>query len=204
MDGSKIKILVVDDDLILLEQVEDILSPTYDVGLAASGEQAVSFLREGELPQLILLDLLMPGMDGCKTLSEIRNIESCTEIPVIFLTGMISPEMEVRCLEKGAVDYITKPFSSQVLLARVSLALRNVNRFLSADEIDEAFLASVGDKLNRSEIKVLKLMVKAYSNKEIAAELNYSYDYVKKLASQILNKLQVESRSDLKKFRKGR
>lgn len=204
MDGSKIKILVVDDDLILLEQVEDILSPTYDVGLAASGEQAVSFLREGELPQLILLDLLMPGMDGCKTLSEIRNIESCTEIPVIFLTGMISPEMEVRCLEKGAVDYITKPFSSQVLLARVSLALRNVNRFLSADEIDEVFLASVGDKLNRSEIKVLKLMVKAYSNKEIAAELNYSYDYVKKLASQILNKLQVESRSDLKKFRKGR
>ncbi|MDO4772790.1 MAG: response regulator transcription factor [Bacillota bacterium] len=204
MDDSKIKLLVIDDDLVLLEQVEGILRPTYEVSLAASGEQAVAFLKEGEAPHLILLDLLMPHMDGCQTLSEIRKIEACAEVPVIFLTGIISPDMEVRCLEKGAVDYITKPFSSQVLLARVSLALRNVNRFLSADEIDGAFLASVGDKLNRSEIKVLKLMVKAYSNKEIAAELNYSYDYVKKLASQVLNKLQVESRNDLKKFRKGR
>lgn len=199
---DKLKILVVDDDRVLLEQAETVLSPTYDVSLAISGEQALEYLGEGNRPNLILLDILMPNMDGYEVLEKIQEIPDCKEIPVIFLTGILSPESEVKCLESGALDYITKPFSIQVLLARISLALKNVNRAFAGYELNESKLKELDDPLSASEIKVLKLMVRSYNNKEIAKELNYSYEYVKKLASQILGKLGLKNRTEIKSFRK--
>lgn len=202
MMKKKLKILAVDDDIVLLEQIEDILSPTYSVSLAICGEQALDYLKEGNTPDLILLDILMPDLDGCETLKKILEIESCKSTPVIFLTGVNSEESEVNCLKSGAHDYIKKPFSSQVLLARISLALRNVNRSFAGYELNETLLKEMGEPLNSSEKKVLKLMLNAYNNKEISHELNYSYDYVKKLASQIINKLELNNRSEIKKFRR--
>lgn len=199
---NKLRILVVDDDPILLEQAESVLSPTYDVSLAISGEQALEYLEDGNRPDLILLDILMPKMDGYETLKKIQKIKSCASIPIIFLTGILSAESEVKCLQSGALDYITKPFSSQVLLVRISLALKNVSRSFAGYELDEERLEEMGNPLNASEKKVLRLMVRAYNNKEIAKELNYSYDYVKKLSSQIVGKLQLKDRSEIKKFRK--
>ncbi|MDO5062411.1 MAG: response regulator [Peptostreptococcaceae bacterium] len=199
---NKLRILVVDDDPILLEQAESVLSPTYDVSLAISGEQALEYLEDGNRPDLILLDILMPKMDGYETLKKIQKIKNCASIPIIFLTGILSAESEVKCLQSGALDYITKPFSSQVLLVRISLALKNVSRSFAGYELDEERLEAMGDPLNASEKKVLRLMVRAYNNKEIAKELNYSYDYVKKLSSQIIGKLQLKDRSEIKKFRK--
>lgn len=192
----------MDDDPILLEQAESVLSPTYDVSLAISGEQALEYLEDGNRPDLILLDILMPKMDGYETLKKIQKIKSCASIPIIFLTGILSAESEVKCLQSGALDYITKPFSSQVLLVRISLALKNVSRSFAGYELDEERLEEMGNPLNASEKKVLRLMVRAYNNKEIAKELNYSYDYVKKLSSQIVGKLQLKDRSEIKKFRK--
>lgn len=199
---KKLNILVVDDDILLLEQIEDILSPTYSVSLAICGEQALNYLEEENTPDLILLDILMPELDGCETLEKILKIESCKSTPVIFLTGVGSEESEANCLKNGAYDYIKKPFSSQVLLARISLALRNVNRSFHGYELNEKLLKEMGEPLNDSEKKVLRLMLNAYNNKEISHELNYSYDYVKKLASQIINKLELNNRSEIKKFRR--
>ncbi|MDO4711798.1 MAG: DNA-binding response regulator [Peptostreptococcaceae bacterium] len=202
MMKHKLKILVVDDDPILLEQTESLLSPTYDVSLAISGKLALDYLEEGNRPDLILLDILMPDPDGYETLARIQSISGCKEIPVIFLTGILSPEHEVKCLESGALDYITKPFSSAVLLARISLALKNMNRSFIGYELDESKIGDLREPLTASETKVLRLMVRAYNNKEIAKELNYSYDYVKKLASQVMGKLGIKNRSEIKKFRK--
>lgn len=199
---QKLKILVVDDDILLLEQVEDILSPTYNVSLAICGEQALSYLKEGNTPDLILLDIMMPDLDGCETLKRILEIEACKSTPVIFLTGVGSEESEAKCLRNGALDYIKKPFSSQVLLARISLALRNVNHGFNGYELNEELLEEMGNPLNDLEKKVLKLMVNTYSNKEISNKLNYSYDYVKKIASLIINKLELNNRSEIKKFRR--
>lgn len=199
---EKHQILIVDDDPILLEQAENILSPAYTVSMAISGKQAIEYLEEGNLPSLILLDLLMPCMDGHETLDRIRRIPRCKEIPVIFLTAVNSPEFEAKCLEEGASDYITKPFSPAVLLARISLSLENVRRFHSGYELDESRLTELSEPLTEAERKVLRLMVRAYSNREIAKELHYSYDYVKKLASQVLGKLNLENRREVKKYRK--
>ena len=202
---EKYNILVVDDDPIMLEQAESILTPKYKVSLAISGKQAIQYLDSidnlNNLPNLILLDILMPKMNGYETLSKIRKINKYKEIPVIFLTGVSSPEFEVRCLESGASDYIKKPFSPSVLLARISLALKNVIKMQTDYELNTALLAELTEELTKSELKVLTLMVRAYNNREISNELNYSYYYVKKLSSNILNKLGLKNRSEVKKYR---
>ena len=117
-------VLVVDDDPALLEQAEAILSPQYGVSLASSGEQALHFLEKGNRPNLILLDILMPGMDGYETLAAIRSVEGCGNIPVVYVTSLTGPDAEVKGLTSGAADFLTKPFVPQVLLTRVALRLR--------------------------------------------------------------------------------
>lgn len=202
IEQKKQHILVVDDDPVLLEQTENILTPIYNVSVSISGKQALEYLAEGNVPHLILMDYMMPEMDGYETLQHIRATPQCEAIPVIFLTGILTPEAEVKCLESGASDYITKPFSSNVLLARIALALKNADRFYSDYELDETKLVDLEEPLTETELKVLRLMVRAYSNREISKELHYSYDYVKKLASQILGKLNLHNRSEVKKYRR--
>ena len=115
-------ILLVDDNLVSLKQAQALLADTYKVSMVKSGEQALAFLAKIE-PDLILLDIEMPGMDGYETIATIRQNEDWRKIPVIFLTGNVGNETEIRCFEAGAVDYITKPFSKEVALHRISLHL---------------------------------------------------------------------------------
>ncbi len=115
-------ILLVDDNLVSLKQAQSLLADTYKVSMVKSGEQALAFLAKIE-PDLILLDIEMPGMDGYETIAAIRENEDWRKIPVIFLTGNIGNETEIKCFEAGAVDYITKPFSKEVALHRISLHL---------------------------------------------------------------------------------
>lgn len=202
---EKYNILVVDDDPIMLEQAENILCLKYNVSLAISGKQAIEYLNSiddiNNLPNLILLDILMPKMNGYETLSRIRKIDKYKEIPIIFLTGISSPEFEVRCLESGASDYITKPFSPSVLLARISVALKNMIKLQSDYEVNTTLLTELAEELTKSELKVLTLMVRSYNNREISTELNYSYAYVKKLSCNILSKLGLKNRNEIKKYR---
>ncbi len=195
------RILVVDDDPALLRHAEDVLCEQYEVSLASSGEQALTYLEQGEQPILILLDILMPNMDGYETFAQIREIEGCASTPVIFLTSITEPEAEVRGLENGAVDYITKPFSAQVLLARVAVRIENAKQLRSGIELDEKKLAALPEPLTGAEMKVLRLMARSYTNEEISQELHYAYGYVKKLVSQVLGKLGIRSRNEVKNFR---
>ena len=99
-------ILVIDDDLILLKTAEEILSEQYNVSVAKSGIQALNLLNKKVIPDLILLDIDMPQMDGYETLEEIKKIDGCELIPIIFLTGFSEMDYEVKGLKAGAVDYI--------------------------------------------------------------------------------------------------
>ena len=83
---GKNSILIVDDDLILLKTAEEILSSIYTVSVAKSGKQAITLLKKGVVPDLILLDIAMPEMDGYTTLEKMKSIPNCQDIPVIFLT----------------------------------------------------------------------------------------------------------------------
>ena len=101
---GKNSILIVDDDLILLKTAEEILSSIYTVSVAKSGKQAITLLKKGVVPDLILLDIAMPEMDGYTTLEKMKSIPNCQDIPVIFLTGFAESDYEVKGLKAGAVD----------------------------------------------------------------------------------------------------
>ncbi len=111
-------ILVVDDNLQNIEVLGSVLQDEkYNVAFATSGSQALDFLKE-ELPDLILLDIMMPGMNGFEVCEIIKNNAVYKEIPIIFLTAKGETDDIVKGFELGAADYITKPFSSRELLAR--------------------------------------------------------------------------------------
>jgi diguanylate cyclase (GGDEF)-like protein len=113
------KILLVDDSATNLMILGKILSPDYDVLVAISGEAALEIARGHELPDLILLDVKMPGMDGYTICQKLKEDEHTSNIPVIFITAVEGSQAEMRGFDLGAVDYITKPYSAAVVCARV-------------------------------------------------------------------------------------
>jgi len=121
---EKQKLLIVDDDSIHLEMVEASLSSEYDIYTAASGKDALSLFYQGLVPNLILLDLLMPGMDGWDTYSRIKAISNLHDIPIAFFTASTDPKDKKHAHEIGAVDYIKKPYDRNDLLNRTRKILR--------------------------------------------------------------------------------
>ena len=192
------RILCVDDDINMLNTVEDILiSSGYSVSLAKSGKQAVEFIKKGIGFQLILLDVDMPEMDGYDTFKEIRSTPQGKEIPIIFLTAKDEPDFEIKGFEYGAADYITKPFVKSVFLARIK------NRITAPPKpyVDESMnLDKLSEILSGLEIKVAKLIADGLSNQEIADKTGYSYGYIKRVVSGILEKTDMKKRSDIRKF----
>jgi CheY-like chemotaxis protein len=111
-------VLVVDDAPIQTRLLEQMLSKHYRVALAGSGEEGLAMARE-QLPDLILLDILMPGMDGFAVFRALQADERTRGIPVVFLTARDTEMDQALGLEAGGVDYITKPCPARVLQARV-------------------------------------------------------------------------------------
>jgi putative two-component system response regulator len=117
------QILVVDDNLPNLKQINMQLCNSYRVVLAKSGAQALQICMN-EKPDLILLDIQMPEMDGFETIARIKQDETVNHIPVIFLTASHDVPTEVKALESGAVDFVTKPIEKSILLHRIDLHLQ--------------------------------------------------------------------------------
>ena len=116
-------ILAVDDDPNNLSVVGGLLQPFYDVKVATSGQRALELASKAPLPDLILLDIMMPVMDGHAVLAALKSNDLTHDIPVIFLTAMDASRDEETGLKQGAVDYITKPLNPEILLARVRTQL---------------------------------------------------------------------------------
>jgi two-component system phosphate regulon response regulator PhoB len=117
-------ILVVDDEADILELVRyNLAKAGYKVTCVASGEDAIRTARS-KLPDLVLLDLMLPGVDGLEVCSTLKRDHKTTNIPVVMLTARGDEADVVAGLELGADDYITKPFSPRVMLARVKAVLR--------------------------------------------------------------------------------
>ena len=118
-------VLTVDDDPNNLAVVRDCLVEcNYTVLVAEDGESAIQ-RADYAAPDLILLDVMMPGIDGYETCRRLKSMESTKEIPVIFMTALAETGQKVKGLEVGAVDYITKPFQREELLARIAVHLHN-------------------------------------------------------------------------------
>ena len=119
---KKKHIIIVDDVTTNLKCVGEILRDDYSLSMAKSGEQAIAMIEKSK-PDLILLDIKMPGMDGFETLECIRNNPENIDIPVIFLTADNDNESELRCLKLGASDFIKKPFEPEIMLSRIERIL---------------------------------------------------------------------------------
>lgn len=112
-------ILVVDDEPTNLTVLVDTLGEDYDIAVATSGAEALKYLDKGGRPSLILLDVMMPGMDGFDVCRRLKERVEWKDIPVVFVTAATTVEAERRGFEAGAVDYIHKPFDRGVVRARV-------------------------------------------------------------------------------------
>lgn len=145
---DKYTILAVDDSKFNLSLIKEILEPDYTVLSAISGEMAVKF-ADKKHPDLILLDLLMPGMDGRETYREIRQNPANADIPVIFITADHSENTEVECLELGAADFITKPIVPMVLR-------RRIERTLELEEYRKNLEQKIEEKTREVESVVLQ------------------------------------------------
>ena len=111
-------ILVADDSAETLSMLSDVLEGAgFTAFVALRGDRALSIAKQ-VTPDLILLDALMPGMDGFETCRALKRDPALSRVPVIFMTGLAEPEDVVRGLEAGGVDYVTKPVVPQELLAR--------------------------------------------------------------------------------------
>ncbi|ANI17208.1 two-component system response regulator [Pseudomonas citronellolis] len=117
-------ILVVDDQPDNLMLMSELLMGQYQVRVAGSGAKALRLAASEPRPDLVLLDIMMPEMDGYEVCRQLKADPLTAEIPVIFLTGMVSTADEQRGLDLGAVDYITKPISPPVTLARIRAHLK--------------------------------------------------------------------------------
>jgi putative two-component system response regulator len=117
------KVLIVDDNIASLKQIGAQLSGNYRVTLSKSGPQALRICDQIN-PDLILLDVEMPDMDGFELNAALKRGRASSRIPVIFLTASYDVETEIRGLESGAVDYITKPAEKNILLHRIELHLK--------------------------------------------------------------------------------
>jgi phosphoserine phosphatase RsbU/P len=117
--AEKKTVLVVDDAPANLQVVNSILKDDYKVRVATSGAKALVLVKVEPVPDLILLDVMMPDMDGYEVCGILKATDEARDIPVIFLTGKTEADDETRGFEVGAVDYIHKPFSPAVVKARV-------------------------------------------------------------------------------------
>jgi len=121
------KVLVADDDPINRQVLAELLKPEYTVLLAKNGEQALERATR-HAPDLVLLDVMMPDMDGFEVLRRLRAAPATAQMAVIFISGLDRPEDEANGLKAGAADYIAKPINATVVMARVALHLQFVRQ----------------------------------------------------------------------------
>lgn len=192
MDRHRATLLIVDDTPENLTVLGELLQPTYRVRAANSGQRALQIAASDPQPDLILLDVMMPEMDGYAVLAHLREDPRTREIPVIFVTAMDSTEDEEHGLDCGAVDYITKPLRPAIVMARVRAQLevkhardwlRNQNTYLEAEV---ARRMSENQLIQEVSIHALARLAET-RDPETGNHLHRTQEYVRTLARDLQN-----------------
>ncbi|MBU1436897.1 MAG: response regulator [Gammaproteobacteria bacterium] len=154
--SERAHLLLVDDEKTNLKVLAELLRPDYRIRLAQSGQQALEKCLQ-QAPDLILMDVLMPGMDGFETLKALKAETLTAQIPIIFITGLQSADHEQQGLQLGAQDYIHKPFHAEVVKARVATQLKLIRQrqelqqlseqLTQANEAKSRFLATISHEI---------------------------------------------------------
>lgn len=187
---SKATILAVDDTPDNLSLVHGLLKGLYNVKVANNGERALEIVQSDTPPDLILLDIMMPVTDGYEVCRRIRENKLTRNIPIIFLTAKAQVEDEAFGLELGAVDYITKPISPPILLARVKthLSLKRMQDFLRDQN---AFLENEVKKRTEEIAAIQDVTIHAMASmaetrdNETGSHIRRTQSYVRLLAESL-------------------
>jgi signal transduction histidine kinase/HPt (histidine-containing phosphotransfer) domain-containing protein len=186
-NAKKNSVLIVDDDTANLMQLIHILQPEYTVFTARNGSAALEIAVKS-LPDLILLDVVMPEMGGFEVLSELKKSEKTNEIPVIFITGINDNDNESEGLALGAVDYIRKPFYDMVVKLRVRHQIQIINL---KQNLENA--AETAETANRAKSSFLASM-----SHEIRTPMNAIIGMLELLTSEPLNSRQMGYIKDIR------
>ncbi len=137
MIAKKQTVLIVDDVKTNITVLAELLQEDWDVRVAVNGESAINIATGGSKPDIILLDVMMPDIDGYEVCRRLKLLPETQDIPVIFITAMDQDEDEERGLKLGAIDYVTKPFKPAIVKARIKnhLELKNYRDFLKASSM---------------------------------------------------------------------
>ena len=203
---TKNRILIVDDDRGTLEMMQEALQPFYDVMAVDSGAKAISLMKgitANQLPDLILLDISMPGMDGYEVLDSLESDKTLKNIPVVFLTGLTDEQDEMKGLAQNVLDYMKKPVGMRVLLMRVRHYLNLSAARSGPGSLDQAKLDALTEPLTGRESDVAGLMAQFRSDREISEMLNISMPYTKKLVGIVKETLGLEKRGDIRQYFKN-
>ena len=181
--GDTATVLLIDDELVNIKILSDILKGEYEVIFATSGEEGVHRAVES-LPDIILLDVMMPGMDGYAVCSRLQQDTRTAGIPVVYVTALGSTAQEVKGLNTGAIDYITKPINGEIVKARVRnhLKFRRVVKTVAMDEPEDERMA----KMTERQRGIFRWVQEGKTNWEIARIIGCSEENVKYHMKNIL------------------
>ncbi len=191
------KILLADDNPKYMEEILPYYG--YEVTSALNGKSALEILHNDKSIDIVLLDVMMPEMNGWETLKNIRSNPETAEIPVIMVTAVSEDQKMISGLKIGADDYIVKPFVLPNLLARIEAVLRRSRRGSDKTSLHNVTISENNqfNSLTRREKDVLLLVAKGENNKSIADKLVLSEVTVKSHLSSIFKKLNVTNRTQL-------
>ena len=127
-NSTRAKILIVEDDPFMQKILSTFLSKTYEVQVCDNGLDALSFLQDGNIPDLIMTDLNTPKLNGFGLLEQIKASDLFKSIPIIILSGEEGSDKKTKGLNAGAEDYVAKPFNPTELEARVKVILRRIGK----------------------------------------------------------------------------
>ena len=191
---SLARILIIDDNPKLMEDALPMYG--YEVECATDGLMGLKILDEDQSFDLVLLDVVMPNLNGWETLKAIRKNEKCSKIPVIMLTSVSDANKQVSGLKFGADDYVVKPFVLPNLLARIEALLRRSS--WNKDTKQTSALSFVNGEdispLTSREKEILTLVAKGETNSQIAEKLFVREVTVKTHLNSIFRKLKVANR----------
>ena len=189
---EKPTVLVVDDTPDNLSLMSGLLKDKYKVKIANNGERALKVVMTGTLPDIILLDIMMPVMDGYETCRQLKANPETKDVPVIFLTAKAEVEDEIKGFELGAVDYITKPISPPIVLARVHthLQLKRIRDYLKDQN---EFLENEVQKRTREVVAVQEVTILAMASlaetrdNDTGNHIRRTQFYIRALAEKLRN-----------------
>ncbi|MDJ0732322.1 MAG: response regulator transcription factor [Crocosphaera sp.] len=199
------RLLLVDDDPNLILLVKDYLEfRGYEVATAENGKEALEVLTK-DIPDLIICDVMMPEMDGYTLIEKVRQDARTNWVPVMFLSAKGQSQDRVKGLNTGADVYMVKPFEPEELIAQVESSIKQAERLMSRNanmflDGTSHFQVPSNVELTPTEKKVVQLVARGLSNREVAEELSVSQRTIESHVSNMLNKTSLKNRTELARW----